>query len=148
MNPAWRDRTQLTRQLQALRAAPNVQGEIFFSSRSFESNPNGWSDSLRMHYYNYPALIPPMSWIDSAKPQEPVTRSEYNKKDSLLTAWLSKGSAGDNLRGLPFTDRRTPISMWIRPASMPLSPMIRWLHLRSGKMYNWQKKDGGISPLR
>jgi uncharacterized lipoprotein YddW (UPF0748 family) len=59
-NGAWRDNTQLTRQIDALRNAPNIKGMIFFSSKSFETNPNGWSDSLRLHYFKEPAPIPTM----------------------------------------------------------------------------------------
>jgi uncharacterized lipoprotein YddW (UPF0748 family)/predicted transcriptional regulator len=98
-NPAWRDRTQLPRQLQELREYPDVQGEIYFSSKSFEKNPNGWDDSLQNNYYKYPALIPPMSWIDTTRPHEPVFHREYNGKDLSATAWLSKGAADDSLRG-------------------------------------------------
>ena len=71
VNAAWRDPTQLTRQIRALRDYPDVEGAVFFSSKSFENNPNGWSDSLKNNYYNYPALIPPMPWLDSAKPHAP-----------------------------------------------------------------------------
>lgn len=107
-NPAWRDRTQLTRQIQALRNYPDVQGEVFFSSKSFETNPYGWNDSLRDHYFRYPALIPPMPWIDSLKPHDPLTRNEFDEKDSLLSAWLGKGSADDNLRGFAVYRSVTP----------------------------------------
>jgi len=62
-NKAWRDPTQLPRQIDSLRSKPNVQGMIFFSSKSFESNPNGWSDSLRLNYFKEPALTPPMEWL-------------------------------------------------------------------------------------
>lgn len=99
-NPAWRDRTQLTRQIQVLRSYPDsIQGAIYFSSRSFEKNPNGWNDSLQHNYYSYPALIPPMPWIDTTRPHEPFTHNEYNPKDSSQTIWLSKGAAADSLRG-------------------------------------------------
>ena len=57
-NPAWRNNSQLPRQIEALRNTPNVQGMIFFSSKNFESNPNGWSDSLRLNYFKEPAAIP------------------------------------------------------------------------------------------
>ncbi|MGF2411762.1 MAG: glycoside hydrolase family 10 protein [Ferruginibacter sp.] len=50
-NEAWKDKTQLPRQIEALRNTPNVQGMIFFSSKTFEKNPNGWSDSLRLNYF-------------------------------------------------------------------------------------------------
>ena len=67
-NAAWRDKTQLPRQIELMRNTPNVKGAIYFSSTSFDSNPNGWNDSLRNNYYNKPALIPPMEWLPT-KPQ-------------------------------------------------------------------------------
>ena len=98
-NAAWRDPTQLPRQIQALRNYPEVQGAVYFSSSSFNNNPNGWSDSLRNNYYNYPALIPPMPWIDSTKPSAPLFHTEYNEKEFAVTTWLTKGGEQDTLRG-------------------------------------------------
>ena len=60
---AWKDSTLLPRQIELLRTTPNVQGMIFFSSKSFNRNPNGWNDSLRLHYFKEPALIPEMHWL-------------------------------------------------------------------------------------
>ena len=57
-NVAWKDKNQLPRQIKALRNTPGVQGMIFFSSKSFESNPNGWSDTLRLNYFKESAAIP------------------------------------------------------------------------------------------
>ncbi len=68
----WKDPDELPRQLDAIRANQNVQGSIYFSSASFKSNPNGWSDTLRNHYYKYPALVPPMEWIDNVAPIAPM----------------------------------------------------------------------------
>jgi uncharacterized lipoprotein YddW (UPF0748 family) len=59
-NAAWRDNKQLTRQIELLRNTTGVQGMIFFSSKSFENNPKGWSDSLRTNYFKEPAAIPSM----------------------------------------------------------------------------------------
>ena len=97
--PAWRDSTQLTRQIKVLRAYPSIQGAVYFSSKSFENNPNGWSDSLQNTYYNYPALIPPMPWIDSVKPHAPKFHVENNTKEGSVSAYLEKGDPGDTLRG-------------------------------------------------
>jgi uncharacterized lipoprotein YddW (UPF0748 family)/DNA-binding MarR family transcriptional regulator len=98
-NAAWRDPTQLTRQIQALRSYPEIQGAVYFSSSSFNNNPNGWSDSLKNNYYNYPALIPPMPWIDSTKPHAPLFHTENNEKEFATMAWLTKGDQQDTLRG-------------------------------------------------
>ena len=63
INKAWREHTQLTRQIDSLRSKPNIQGMIFFSSINFETNPNGWSDSLRLHYFKESAKLPVMEWL-------------------------------------------------------------------------------------
>ena len=60
---AWRDSTLLPREIDSLRSKKNVQGAIFFSSTSFDKNPNGWNDSLQNNYYRIPALIPLMEWL-------------------------------------------------------------------------------------
>jgi uncharacterized lipoprotein YddW (UPF0748 family) len=62
-NAAWKDKSQLPRQIEALRNTPNMQGMIFFSSKSFAKNPNGWNDSLRLNYFKDPAQIPEMEWM-------------------------------------------------------------------------------------
>jgi uncharacterized lipoprotein YddW (UPF0748 family) len=72
---AWKDSTLLPRQIDSLRAKPNIKGAIFFSSTSFDKNPNGWNDSLQQNYYKMGALIPPMEWTDSIKPLKPF--AEY-----------------------------------------------------------------------
>ena len=60
---AWKDPKELPNQIQLLRQYPEVQGSIYFSSKSFDRNPNGWNDSLKNNYYREPALIPPMEWL-------------------------------------------------------------------------------------
>ncbi|MEO5646767.1 MAG: family 10 glycosylhydrolase [Chitinophagaceae bacterium] len=69
--PAWNNPNELPRQITSLRTYPEVQGSIYFSSKTFRKNPNGWNDSLQNNYYRYPALVPPMPWIDNIKPAKP-----------------------------------------------------------------------------
>jgi len=57
-NTAWKDKAQLPQQITRIRNTPNLQGMIFFSSKSFDNNPNGWSDSLRLNYFSVPAKPP------------------------------------------------------------------------------------------
>ncbi|MFY7839585.1 MAG: glycoside hydrolase family 10 protein [Lacibacter sp.] len=59
----WKDSTLIPRQIELLRNTPNMQGMIFFSSKTFNKNPNGWNDSLRTNYFKEPALIPEMNWL-------------------------------------------------------------------------------------
>ncbi|GEO12011.1 glycoside hydrolase family 10 protein [Segetibacter aerophilus] len=69
---AWHKRTELPNQIKAIRANGIAQGSVYFSSATFSKNPNGWNDSLRNNYYKYPALVPPMHWIDSIPPLAPL----------------------------------------------------------------------------
>ncbi len=69
-NGAWRDRSQLPRQIEAMRKAANIQGAIYYNSSSFKINPNGWNDVLREEYYKDPAPIPEMKWL----PKKPATK--------------------------------------------------------------------------
>ncbi|HYK56302.1 MAG TPA: family 10 glycosylhydrolase [Flavisolibacter sp.] len=68
---AWKNPAELPNQIKLLRTYPTIQGSVYFSSRSFESNPNGWSDSLRNNYYRTPAIVPPMEWLP-ANPNKAV----------------------------------------------------------------------------
>jgi uncharacterized lipoprotein YddW (UPF0748 family) len=81
--PAWKNPAELPNQLKLLRRYPNVQGSIYFSSKSFDNNPNGWNDSLKNNYYRYPALLPPMRWIDNEKPWAPIVERTITN-DSLV----------------------------------------------------------------
>ncbi|RYZ20284.1 MAG: hypothetical protein EOO16_17215 [Chitinophagaceae bacterium] len=60
---AWHRKDQIPRQIEILRRYPTVQGSVYFSSKSFERNPNGWNDTLRLNHYRLPAEIPEMPWL-------------------------------------------------------------------------------------
>jgi uncharacterized lipoprotein YddW (UPF0748 family) len=64
-NAAWRKPDELPNQIKLLRQYRNVQGSIYFSSKSFNDNPNGWCDSLKNNYYKNPTRVPPMEWLPS-----------------------------------------------------------------------------------
>jgi uncharacterized lipoprotein YddW (UPF0748 family) len=72
---AWRNPSELPEQIRLLRQYPSIQGSVYFSSRSFDSNPNGWVDSLRNNYYNLPAQVPPMDWLPQNPNRKPASVS-------------------------------------------------------------------------
>ena len=80
---AWRNPNELPDEIKLTRETENVAGSVFFSSKDFYRNPNGWADSLRDHYYKTPALIPPMSWIDTTAPPAPVIVSSKDEKTAV-----------------------------------------------------------------
>ncbi len=83
-NAAWRDPNELPEQIRELRTYPTTRGSIYFNSKVFESNPNGWSDSLRNHYYRYPALVPAMPWVDNTVPIQPLVEKLEGNKIKLV----------------------------------------------------------------
>lgn len=78
-NPAWRDRTQLPRQIDSTRALENLGGQIYFSSTTFDKNPYGWNDLLRNNYYKEKVPVPEMPWL----PKRPSVAGVANGRDSL-----------------------------------------------------------------
>ncbi len=81
-SPAWKSKNELPNQIKKLREYPQVQGSIYFSSKTFSRNPNGWNDSLQNNYYKYPALIPPMPWIDNSKPPIDILSAEIVSRNA------------------------------------------------------------------
>lgn len=77
-NDAWKNKNQIPEQIQALRKYPTTQGSVYFSSKTFEKNLNGWNDSLRNNYYRHPALVPPMPWINNDTPDQPSIIQKSN----------------------------------------------------------------------
>ena len=65
---AWKRADELPEQIRLLRSFPTLQGSAYFSSKTFDKNPNGWNDSLRNNYYRYPANIPLMEWLPEHGP--------------------------------------------------------------------------------
>jgi len=100
-NAAWRNRNEIPQQIQELRKYSNTQGSVYFSSKTFEKNPNGWNDSLRNNYYHYPALIPPMPWLANSIPAQPLIEKQPNNMAKLVFKGEGKIKAFGILTLLP-----------------------------------------------
>jgi uncharacterized lipoprotein YddW (UPF0748 family) len=75
----WKDKNELPNEIINLRNYSTTKGSVFFSSISFNRNPNGWNDSLQQNYYSTPAIVPPMPWIDSEKPTAPIVTEKADR---------------------------------------------------------------------
>jgi hypothetical protein len=74
----WKDKNELPNQIKNLRTCTATQGSVYFSSKTFNNNPNGWNDSLQQNYYSTPAIVPPMPWIDNENPATPIVTNKTN----------------------------------------------------------------------
>lgn len=93
---AFRNPSELPNQINYLRNNPRVQGSVYFSSNSLISNPLGIADSLRNTYYRYPALPPPMLWLDSVAPNVPRNLIVKETGRGVRLSWQEPTPAHDN----------------------------------------------------
>lgn len=84
---AWRNPREIPEQIELNRSLPNIQGSCFFSSKSLISNPIGISDILKEKYFQYPTLIPEMSWISTTTPSKPKIRKIKNASSGFIIEW-------------------------------------------------------------
>jgi len=83
----WELPDQIPRQIRLNREFEEVQGSIFFSARSFKSNPLGINDSLRNGLYARPALVPVMGWLESQAPLAPAELEGSSQHKGVLLSW-------------------------------------------------------------
>ncbi len=87
---AWGKPDEMPRQIEANRSYKKVKGSIYFSAKAFYKNPLGFDDSLRNHYYKYPAIPPTMPWIDSIPPVAPELAGILKTAKGNLIKWKDK----------------------------------------------------------
>lgn len=86
-HPAWQTSGELISQLTLNRKYPKIRGSAYFSSKSLINNPQGITDHLRNNNYRYPALIPPMEWLDGEAPDQPVMFKARSEKGGVYLHW-------------------------------------------------------------
>jgi hypothetical protein len=101
-NEAWKNNNQIPDQINLLRSFATTQGSVHYNSSTFAKNPNGWNDSLQNNYYKYPALVPPMPWLDGNAPDAPTIQKKnvssfvvnYNGKEKIKSFGLFSCASG------------------------------------------------------
>ena len=93
---AFHNPAELPNQIKYLRDNARVQGSIFFNNNSLVRNPLGFTDSLRTNYYKYPALPPPMLWLDSIAPNAPKNLIAKAYSGGVKLKWETPDTADDN----------------------------------------------------
>jgi uncharacterized lipoprotein YddW (UPF0748 family) len=89
----WTDSSQLQRQLALCRTTLGVKGMVFYSSSSFDTNPQQINDFLQNNFFLQPARTPQMPWkqpvailadVNTNKPIENnLVPNELNKNVSI-----------------------------------------------------------------
>lgn len=84
----WKSRSEILNQIRINRANDHVYGQIHFRHAFLAANALNYRDSLRLRFYNKPALLPAMSWKDNVAPA-PATDLTLtrNSGTSVTLSW-------------------------------------------------------------
>jgi uncharacterized lipoprotein YddW (UPF0748 family) len=93
-NAAWNNPNELPIQLTEVRTLNTIQGSFFYSNKSFTGNPRGIEDTLRNHFYHYPALRPIMPWLNGKAPFSPYFIDAIEKPNGLNLFWADNDTSG------------------------------------------------------
>ena len=80
---AWRDPSQIGKQLRHNSSTGAIDGSIYFSTKSLVNNALGVGDTLK-GFYKYPVLQPFMPWKDDVPPNSPE-QVEARRSDNIGT---------------------------------------------------------------
>ncbi len=83
----WLEPSQIAQQIEMNRRNFQVDGSMYFSARSFNSNPLGIVDSLRKHHYRFPALVPQMTWKEAKALHAPQQVKVARDGHQVLVQW-------------------------------------------------------------
>lgn len=86
---------EIERQLNFMRWS-GCEGESHFRSRFLTDNTQGLYNLVQEDFYYTPALVPPITWIDSIAPSTPQEVQMKRKKSTVHLTWAS---ATDNMEG-------------------------------------------------
>lgn len=88
---------------------PNIYGQSIYNTSSLRSSSKlGFRDSLRLFFYQKPALLPRMPWRDSIAPEAPssLTVVKY-AGDSTVLNWIKPTAADELNRAIRFVVYRS-----------------------------------------
>jgi uncharacterized lipoprotein YddW (UPF0748 family) len=84
---SWYKPDQIPQQIRLNRQAKEVQGSIYFSAKSFNSNPLQINDRLQKAEYRTPALIPAMDWMKVTLPTPTFSFRFGNQNQQVQIQW-------------------------------------------------------------
>lgn len=83
----WDLPSQMSDQIRYLRKNSNIQGSVFFSSKSLTNNLGNFQDSLRKKLYTHIALPQVMPWLNSIPPAAPILLKATVQQKAVMLTW-------------------------------------------------------------
>ena len=88
---SWSNRSQIPNQVRMNRdpAYPNIHGQSIYNTSSLRNNPLNFRDSLRLRFYNTPALQPLMPWVDAVAPNPATALTALYSSNTVTLNWTN-----------------------------------------------------------
>ena len=92
---AWRT-DEILEQIRLTRAQPGATGNVHFSMKVFQQDPDNLDNRLAREAYGQPALVPASPWLAGAKHPAPIvaTRVEPGSGNQVVDLSLPKATGG------------------------------------------------------
>ena len=94
-DPGWGRATEFPDQMRYNRRQQTVLGAVLFSAKNLKMNPLAFRDSLQQTFYQYPALVPTMPWLDSIPPLPPRDLKAADTAEGIELFWQQPTEAQD-----------------------------------------------------
>ncbi len=91
-NDAWKNPSEIPNQNRLNREYKEIKGNIYFSAKFLRTNPLGFNDSLKNDFFKYPALVPPMKYMDAIPPGKPKDLIMIKDRRQTYLAWSKPDS--------------------------------------------------------
>jgi uncharacterized lipoprotein YddW (UPF0748 family) len=95
----WTQPTMIPNEVRLNRNQPNIHGQAIYNTSSLRSATRlGFRDSLRLFFFNKPALLPLMPWRDNTPPEAPsALTATRGAGDSVFLNWTKPADAANEL---------------------------------------------------
>lgn len=92
------DNRQIPNQIRLNRQYSGIAGQIIYNTSSLRSNKLGFTDSLRLFFFNKPALVPTMTWKDNVVPATATSLTAvYTASNTVNLSWVKPAAASNEL---------------------------------------------------
>lgn len=104
----WANPSQIPSQVRLNRTLSSIFGQAVYNTSSMRTNRLGFRDSLRLRFYNRPALLPTMPWRDNNPPQAPSDLAGVRyANDSVVLNWTAPAATTELDRAIRFVIYRS-----------------------------------------
>lgn len=86
-------------------------GNAYFRAQQLIENQKDVLSQIETQFYQYPATLPPLVWLDSIPPVKPLVPSAVREKDAMLLSWEKSQDIDEEIYYNIYCSETYPIDM-------------------------------------